>query len=113
MKKIMTLAIIALASVAMVACCGQPKKQGACGEPCCQPKVECQQFPAKAECPKVEEVKPACPAEKCAECPKKAECTKATECTKAAECPQKTECAKKAACPKAAPTAEAAPESLK
>ena len=68
MKKIMTLAIIALASVAMVACGGQPKKKvGACGEPCCQPKVECSECPAKAECPK----------EKCNECPKAAECPQA------------------------------------
>ena len=52
MKKIMTLAIIALASVAMVSCCGQPKKQGACGEPCCQPKTECVECEKKAECPK-------------------------------------------------------------
>ena len=75
MKKIMTLAIIALASVAMVACCGQPKKKGACGEPCCQPKTECTQCPAKAECAP----------EKCAECPKAAECTKKADCPKAAE----------------------------
>ena len=68
MKKIMSLAIIALAAVAMVSCCGQPKqKVGACGEPCCQPKVECSECPAKAECPK----------EKCNECPKAAECQKA------------------------------------
>ncbi len=73
MKKIMTLAIIALASVAMVSCCGQPKKKGACGEPCCQPQVECTQCPAKAECP----VKAECPAEKCAECPQKAQCPQA------------------------------------
>ena len=53
MKKIMTLAIIALASVAMVSCCGQPKKQGACGEPCCQPKTECVECEKKAECQKV------------------------------------------------------------
>ena len=52
MKKIMTLAIIALASVAMVSCCGQPKKQGACGEACCQPKTECVECEKKAECPK-------------------------------------------------------------
>ena len=52
MKKIMTLAIIALASVAMVSCCGQPKKQGACGEPCCQPKTECVECEKKAECQK-------------------------------------------------------------
>ena len=77
MKKIMTLAIIALASVAMVACCGQPKKKGACGEPCCQPKTECTQCPAKAECPKSECQKAECAPEKCAECPQKADCPKA------------------------------------
>ena len=79
MKKIMSLAIIALVAVAMVSCCGQPKKKtGACGEPCCQPQIEeCQQCPNKTECPKkAEEVKPACTAEKCLECPKKAECSK-------------------------------------
>ncbi len=53
MKKIMTLAVIALASVVMVSCCGQPKqKQGACGEACCQPKTECVECEKKAECPK-------------------------------------------------------------
>ena len=68
MKKIMTLAIIALASVAMISCSGQPKqKQGACGEPCCQPKSECVECEKKAECPKAT----------CAECEKKAECPKA------------------------------------
>lgn len=62
MKKIMTLAVIALASVAMVSCSGQPKqKAGACGEPCCQPQVECAECPAKAECPKAAEA--AAPAE--------------------------------------------------
>ena len=60
MKKIMTLAIIALASVAMVACCGQPKqKQGACGEACCQTKTECTSCDKKAECPKAAEAAPA------------------------------------------------------
>lgn len=101
MRKIMSLAIIALTAVAMVACCGQPKKKtGACGEPCCQPQIEeCQQCPNKAECPKkAEEVKPACTAEKCAECPKKTECTKAEvkpACPKAevkAECPPAKKC---------------------
>lgn len=52
MKKIMTLAVIAFASVAMVACAGQQK-------------------------PKAEEA--ACPATECAECPKAAECPQATE----------------------------------
>ena len=116
MKKIMSLAIIALAAVAMVSCCGQPKKKtGACGEPCCQPQVECQQCPAKAECPKqAEEAKPACPAEKCAECPKKAECKKQVEevkpacpAEKCAECP-KTNCTKGKA--EAKPALEAKPE---
>ena len=79
MKKIMTLAIVALAAVAMVSCCGQPKQKiGACGEPCCQPKVECAACPAKAECPKAQAE---CPQAKCAECPAKAECPKA-------QCPQ-------------------------
>ena len=93
MKKIMSLAIIALAAVAMVSCSGQPKKKtGACGEPCCQPQVECQQCPAKAECPKkAEETKPACTAEKCAECPTKAECPAKVECQKA---DAKVECQK-------------------
>ena len=76
MKKIMTLAIIALASVAMVACCGQqkPKTEEA---PACT-ATECTECPKKAECPKavVEEAQ-ACPATDCAECPKKAECPKA------------------------------------
>ena len=68
MKKIMTLAVIALASVVMVSCCGQPKqKQGACGEACCQPKTECVECEKKAECPKAA----------CAECEKKAECQQA------------------------------------
>ena len=85
----MTLAIIALASVAMVACSGQPKqKTGACGEPCCQPKVECSECPSKVDCPKKAECtkKAECPEAKCAECPKKAECTTKSECPKKAEC---------------------------
>ena len=77
----MTLAVIALASVAMVSCCGQPKqKQGACGEPCCQPKTECVECEKKAECPKAA----------CAECEKKAECQQAcpqAEVAPAAEAP--------------------------
>lgn len=85
MKKIMTLAIIALASVAMISCSGQPKqKQGACGEPCCQPKSECVECEKKAECPKAA----------CAECEKKAECPKAA----AVECPKRIEGKKKAVC---------------
>ena len=103
MKKIMTLAIIAIAAVAMVACSGQPKKTGACGEPCCQPKTECVDCTAKPECPKAE-----CTPEKCAECPKKADCPKTqcapekcAECPKAADCPNKAECATKSECPKA------------
>ena len=47
MKKIMTLAIIALASVAMVSCCGQPKKAAECDKP----KTECATCPQAAECP--------------------------------------------------------------
>ena len=103
MKKIMTLAVIALTAVAMVACSGQPKKKlGACGEPCCQPKVECAECPNKVECPKKAKCsETACPEAKCAECPKKAECTKKAECpeAKCAECPKKAECTKKAECP--------------
>ena len=93
MKKIMTLAIIALAAVAMVSCCGQPKqKTGACGEPCCQKgKVECVECPTKPECPNAA-------AAKCSECPsKKAEChAQKAECPaeKCAECPKKSECQK-------------------
>ena len=92
----MTLAIIALAAVAMVSCSGQPKqKTGACGEPCCQKgKVECVDCPTKPECPNAAAAKcsecpaksaecktqkAACPAEKCAECPKKAGCPKSAE----------------------------------
>ena len=47
MKKIMTLAIIALASVAMVSCCGQPKKAACCDKPA----TECATCPQAAECP--------------------------------------------------------------
>ena len=83
MKKIMTLAIIAIAAVAMVACSGQPKKTGACGEPCCQPKTECVDCTAKPECPKAE-----CTPEKCAECPKAADCPKKAECPTKSECPK-------------------------
>ena len=53
MKKIMTLAIIALASVAMVSCCGQPKKAAECQDACCKPKTECATCPKAAECPQV------------------------------------------------------------
>ena len=107
MKKIMSLAIIALVAVAMVSCCGQPKKKvGACGEPCCQPKTECVECPAKAECPKANVE---CPQEKCQQCPQAAECPKAkAECPVKAECPKiKKECPKAAQCSKQA--AEAAP----
>lgn len=56
MKKIMTLAIIALASVAMVSCCGQPKKAA---ETAC-PATECSVCPKAAECPQATvEVAPA------------------------------------------------------
>lgn len=66
MKKIMTLAIIALASVAMISCCGQPKqKTDACCGDCSKPKTECCE--KKAECPKAA----------CTECEKKAECPQA------------------------------------
>ena len=53
----MTLAIIALASVAMVACCGQQKK--AEEAPACT-STECTECPKKAECPQAQaEVAPA------------------------------------------------------
>ena len=54
MKKIMTLAIIALASVAMVSCCGKPKKAA---EATC-PATECATCPKAAECPQAAEVAP-------------------------------------------------------
>lgn len=56
MKKIMTLAVIALASVAMVSCCGQPKKAA-----CDKPATECATCPQAAECPQAQpaEVAPA------------------------------------------------------
>ena len=57
MKKIMTLAVIALASVAMVACCGQQKK---CKDACCdKPATECATCEHQAECPQAAEVAPA------------------------------------------------------
>lgn len=49
MKKIMTLAVIALASVAMVSCCGQPKKKA--DAHCDKPATECTTCPQAAECP--------------------------------------------------------------
>lgn len=61
MKKIMTLAVIALASVTMVACSGQK--------------------------PKAAEEAPVCPATECTECPKKAECPQAQVETPAVEIP--------------------------
>lgn len=99
MKKIMSLAIIALASVAMIACCNQPKQNG-----------DQQACPNKActECVQPE----ACPAADCASCPKAAECQKAekpcpTEC---ATCPKAAECPKaQASCPKAQACKQAAP----
>ena len=59
MKKIMTLAVIALASVAMVSCCGQPKKAA-----CDKPATECATCPQAAECPQAPaaEVAPEAPA---------------------------------------------------
>ena len=67
MKKIMTLAVIALASVAMVSCCGQPKKAA---EAAC-PATECATCPQAAECPQTPaaEVAPEAPAETPAETP--------------------------------------------
>lgn len=68
MKKIMTLAVIALASVAMVSCCGQPKKADQC---CDKPKTECATCPQAAECPQAPaaEVAPEAPAPAPAETP--------------------------------------------
>ncbi len=101
MKKIMTLAIIAIAAVVMVACSGQTKK-GACGEACCQGgKVECVDCTKKAECPKTP-----CSPEKCAVCPKSETCSKAAkqvECPQAAECPQSAQPTCCAGCPQAEP----------
>uniref|UniRef100_UPI004056FD0B hypothetical protein n=1 Tax=Alistipes sp. TaxID=1872444 RepID=UPI004056FD0B len=64
MKKIMTLAVIALASVAMVSCCGQnQKKADACCGECCKDK-------AKTECCKPAETPaPAAEAAPAAETP--------------------------------------------
>ncbi len=66
MKKIMTLAVIALASVAMVSCCGQPKKAA-----CDKPATECATCPQAAECPQAPaaEVAPEAPAPAPAETP--------------------------------------------
>ena len=63
MKKIMTLAVIALASVAMVACCGQQKPAEAPAQPetTCT-STECSECPKKAECPKAEAQPEAAPA---------------------------------------------------
>jgi hypothetical protein len=57
MKKIMTLAIIALASVAMVACGGQQKPAAA--EEC---NKECTECPKAAECPEAQPAAEAAPA---------------------------------------------------
>lgn len=63
MKKIFTLAIIAMASVAMVACCGQAEKKCDKAEPAatevvcdkncaeCEKAAECPQAQAPAEAP--------------------------------------------------------------
>lgn len=53
MKKIMTLAIIALASVAMVSCCGQQKKAEEAPAQCTA--TECTECPKAAECPQAAE----------------------------------------------------------
>ena len=62
----MTLAVIALASVAMVSCCGQPKKAA-----CDKPATECATCPQAAECPQAPaaEVAPEAPAPAPAETP--------------------------------------------
>ena len=102
MKKIMTLAIIALVAVAMVSCCGQCKKKNVCTEKACTecvqpaaetacPAADCASCPKAAECQKTE--KP-CPVE-CATCPKAADCPKVKECPKAKECKQAAPCTAK------------------
>lgn len=69
MKKIMTLAVIALASVAMVSCCGQPKKKADCCKECCtkteccEKKAECPQAPAETPAPEAAPVPEAAPAQ--------------------------------------------------
>ena len=107
MKKILSLAVIALASVAMIACCNQPKQNGE--EQACPDK-------ACTEC--VQPTETACPATDCASCPKAAECqktekpcpTECATCPKAADCPKVKECPKaKASCPKAQECKQAAP----
>ena len=65
MKKIMTLAIIALASVAMVSCCGQPKKAACCDKPA----TECATCPQAAECPQAAQAEVAPAAEVAPEAP--------------------------------------------
>jgi hypothetical protein len=116
MKKILSLAIIALASVAMIACCNQPKQNGdqqvcpnkactECVQPSVCPAVDCASCPKAAECQKAERP---CPTE-CATCPKAAECPKANVCPK--ECPKaQVSCPKaQASCPKAQACKQAAP----
>ena len=79
MKKIFTLAIIALASVAMVACCGQADKKECKDCPQEQPATEvtcdknCAECPKAAECPNAKTETPAekPAAEKPAETPAK------------------------------------------
>ena len=107
MFNLKTFTVIALASVAMIACCNQPKQNGeekACPEKACTecvqqtevacPATDCASCPKAAECQKSE--KP-CPTE-CATCPKAAECPKVKECPKAKDCPKAKAC-KQAACP--------------
>ncbi len=72
MKKIMTLAVIALASVAMVACCGQQKPKAEAEAPACT-STECTTCPKAAECPeaKTAETPAEAPVETPAETPAK------------------------------------------
>ena len=74
MKKIMTLAIIAFASIAMVACCGEqkPAEVAECAA-CCEVAAP---TTAEAVTPAATEEAPACTKE-CETCPKKADCPKA------------------------------------
>jgi hypothetical protein len=66
MKKIFTLAIIALASVSMVACCGQAEKKECCPNAEAQTEVTCDkncaECPKAAECPEAKAAEAAAPA---------------------------------------------------
>ena len=62
MKKIFTLAIIAMASVAMVACCGQAEKKAEVAEPAATEVVcdkNCAECEKAKECPQAQVETPA------------------------------------------------------